>query len=188
MGYNKGQILFYEFPEKDSSKVINGFHRVVVLHSRETPYKTILVAPVTSSEGLNSKNKVPSNYVSLLVKDYPFALDHDSFINLDMTMPIDEYDLKCLEKFNKKIKAELTSIDMYQLDYKIALTYELNKYFETQISLELKNVVKYIDENIKVRIEDILAKVSDEKLIEDIIGIIDDLISELKENYIIKKL
>lgn len=126
MNYKKGQILTYKFPLRsieelknnkivknfDKSSVIKDEHRVVILHTRTTPFKTILVAPITSAESLKLKNSIPDNYVELKAEDYPCILEHTSYINLDMTMPVDEVELNQLEKFNKKIESYLHDIEL----------------------------------------------------------------------------
>ena len=188
MGYKRGQILIYTYPENEASNIINGYHRVVTLHKRETPYNTILIAPITSAESLNVKDKIPSNYVKLLETDYPFVLDHDSYINLDMTISVDEEEINVLERYNKTITATLNDLDLYQLDYKITLTYELNRYLENEyskrITLEFENVITYIDESIKSRIADIILKSNSPDLLNDVIAVIDDLVNQLKTTYL----
>jgi len=193
VGYKKGEFLCYVFPNKETdtieaSKVIAGYHRVVVLHQRETPHYTILVAPITKAGSLNRKGKIPSNYVKIHQQDYPIALDEDSFINLDMAMPIDEDELKKLERFNKRITVTLNDIDLYDLDYKIALTYELGRYFENEVDKELEkefaNVIEYIDQDIRNKIIEILSKIDNVDAVNGVIAIIDTLIVNLKDNFI----
>jgi hypothetical protein len=206
MNYKKGQFLTYIFPTRiieeiknnkivknlEKSGVIKSFHRVVVLHTRTTPFRTILVAPVTSSKGLKSKNDIPDNYVELKSRDYPGVLDNDSFINLDMIMPIDEYELTQLERYSKKIEAYLEVSDLYKMDYKIALTYELQDYFAVELNKEIRQefetVIEYIDSSIKEKVNLIIKKIRDpeiEKLLEEIIE--NDLIGVIKSQYLEKK-
>jgi hypothetical protein len=55
VNYKKGQILTYEFPPRpveemknnkviinyNKSKIIRDYHRVVILHTRTTPFRTV---------------------------------------------------------------------------------------------------------------------------------------------------
>lgn len=195
MGYKKGEILYYKYPIRKTENinktgVIYGNHRSIVLHHRETPFNTVLVAPITKATSLKDKNKIPSNYLKLLFEDYPCALDEDSFINLDMTMVVDELDLIKLNKSSKIISAILNPSDLYQLDYKITLTYELNKYFENELNRELvrefNDVIEYIDIDIREQIENLISNVKDKEMVSDIFNIINSLIDTLKNTYIKK--
>lgn len=200
MNYKKGQILTYEFPPRpieevrnnkvvinyNKSKVIRNYHKVVVLHTRTTPFRTILIAPITSAESL--AGSIPANYVELKQTDYPFVLDKDSYVNLDMTMPVDEYELDELERFNKKIEANLNPQDQYQMDFRIYLTYELESYFQESLRDELANVVEYIDVDIREKVNNIIKKIQDPEIVQLLMDIIDnDLIGVLKETYLEKK-
>ena len=85
MRFKKGQIITYTFPSRSTKKterssVIESYHRSIVLHNRETPFKTILNAPLTKATSLKNKSSIPSNYVELKKADYPFVLNEDSFI------------------------------------------------------------------------------------------------------------
>lgn len=193
MPYTKGDILTYHFPKRTvkkikKSNVITQYHRVVVLHSRETPHKTVLIAPITSASSLISDDNIPSNYVRLQKEKYPMVLDNDSFINLDMCVPVDEYELSKLERYNKRIDCCLTNIDMNTMNLKIILTYELSKFIDNrlneQLRQEFENVITFIDENIKTRIVNLMQKVDDTDVAKDILNIIDYLITELKDAYI----
>lgn len=192
MSFKRGQIVTYSFPERetdviDKTKVINGYHRAVVLHQRETPYDTILIAAITKAEALKSKGKIPSNYVKLLKENYPFVLEEDSYINLDMIMVVDNIEIRSLERFGKFIVAVLNKGDCKDLDYKMILTYELNKYIKTivdeEINREFESVISYIDQDIRERIEHVLRKINNVEIIKEITEIIDMLINDLKENY-----
>jgi hypothetical protein len=202
VNYKKGQILTYEFPPRpveveeiknnkvianyNKSKVIRNYHRVVVLHTRTTPFRTVLIAPITSAESL--AGSIPANYVELNQIEYPFVLDKDSYVNLDMTMPVDEYELNELERFNKRIEAYLNPHDEYQLDFKIYLTYELESYFKEGLREEFANVVEYIDIDIREKVNNIIKKIQDPEIAQLLMDIIDnDLIGVLKETYLEKK-
>ncbi len=196
MRYCKGQILVYHFPKRTvkklkKSNVIEEFHRVVVLHKRETPYKTVLVAPITKATSLSSKGNIPSNYVQILKSDYSAILDEDSYINLDMIMVVDFDDMDKYERYGKSVNVSLNIPDLYQLDYKLALTYELNEYFkfetEKEIQQEMENIVEYIDVDIRNKLRDIITKITDKDVIKDIIEVIDTLVNSIKTNYISKK-
>lgn len=193
MNFEKGQIITYTFPSRpiekaEKSNVIEKYHRAVVLHKRETPFKTILIAPITKAASLKDKGIIPSNYVELNKADYPFALEEDSYINLDMTMPVDDVELVELGKGSYKISAKLEEFDLYQLDYKITLTYEINKFLNTELALkineEFESVITFIDEEIKVKIEQVLQSINNPKILAEVIGLIDLLLSQIKENYI----
>lgn len=193
MSYKKGQILTYTFPEREtneieSTSVIKDYHRVVVLHKRETPYDTVLIAPITKASSLSSKDKIPANYVELLQIDYPVILDEDSYINLDMTLPVDKEELKMFKKYDKPVNGCLNEPDLYQLDLKITLTYELNKYIKTElakaITKEFENVVQFIDENIKVRVSQLVSKIDNPEISQEVVEVISYLISSLKKSYI----
>jgi len=205
MNYKKGQILTYVFPPRpieeiknnkvianyNKSKVVSDYHRVVVLHTRTTPYKTVLVAPITSASGLFKKDSVPNNYVKVAFNDYLGVLDHDSFINLDMVMPVDEKELNDLERFNKKINAYLSAEDIYNMDFKLALTYELQDFLQSEVNNELKqefeNVVEYIDKDIREKVNEIIKKIQDPEIKNLLNEIIDnDLIGVLKSQYLEK--
>lgn len=190
MNYKKGKIVKYDFPKtKDDTNVLFGEHMAVVLHSRETPYRTILLAPITSSSSLKAKNKIPDNYLELKKEDYPFALEHDSYINLDMIASVDGKQIDELERYSKKIDISLSKDDVYKLDFRIALTYELQEFFLKEKELELKqeveNIVEYIDTSIKEKVEKIKEIAENEEVFKLIIEIIDnDLIDVLKTNYL----
>lgn len=182
MKFKKGQIVHYEFPKGiKNENVLFGEHDAVILFSRETPYKTILLAPITSADSLKKVGKIPKNYVELKLDDYIGILEHDSYINLDMIFPVDELAIDELEAFNKKIVKYLEPIDSQMLDYKIALTYELQKYLQEQINKEVETIVEYIDTEIKEKIKKALEVIEDKQILKTIMYIIDnDLIKELK--------
>jgi uncharacterized protein YifN (PemK superfamily) len=196
MGYKKFEILTYTYPETkvtdlEESKIIKDYHRVVVLHSRETPYRSILVAPITKASKLAARHKIPANYVPLKQEDYPGILDEDSYINLDMIRAVDSDELDRLERYGKTFHKSLEDFDQWNLDYKITLTYELGKYlkreFDTQLEEEFANVITYIDENIKTRVTELLSKIDDKSTADSIISIIDELIESLRQQFIQKK-
>ncbi|HEY5588013.1 MAG TPA: type II toxin-antitoxin system PemK/MazF family toxin [Candidatus Paceibacterota bacterium] len=195
MGYKKGQLLTYDFPKRKTaiikdSKVLCEFHRVVVLHQRPTPYDVVLVAPITKASSLSTKGSIPPNYVSLKKDDYPMFLDVDSYINLDMIIPVDLNELQDFYKGTSKIKinATLNDLDLIELDYKIVITYELDKLIKKEVSESLEyeflNVITFIDKNIKEKIRKIVSKVNDYGLLNEIFDVLDTLINEIKENYI----
>ncbi|ABR33558.1 type II toxin-antitoxin system PemK/MazF family toxin [Clostridium beijerinckii] len=185
MKFKKGQIVKYSFPKIEGNKnVIVGEHSAVVLFSRETPYRTILIAPITTAQSLKDENKIPQNYVELDLNNYLGVLEHDSYINLDMIFPVDDKEIEVLEKYNKKIEKFLDTDDLEQLDYKIALTYELQKYLNKQVNQEVKTIVEYIDTSIKEKIKKALEVIENEDIMNTIIYIIEnDLIKELKSTY-----
>lgn len=194
MEYKKGQLLTYSFPQRQTtnvinSKVIRDFHRVVVLHKRQTPYHTILIAPITEANSLGSKNNIPPNYVKILKEDYPMFLDEDSYINLDMTMPVDESELMPLTKGISRIKLNgvLNPQNLVDLDYKMLITYELDSYVNQevnkQIGTEMDNIIEYISTDTKQQIISLFDNVSEKGTLKLVLAIIDNLISELKTNY-----
>ncbi len=193
MGYKKGQLLTYTFPARETKKinksgVIKDFHRAVVLHTRETPFKTVLIAPITSAESL--KANIPPNYVEIKYEDYPLFLDHDSYINLDMTLAVDESELEEFKKSGILIRGTLNPKDLYQLDYKLALTYEMTKFLKTeiskQVSHEMETVVEFIDSNLRKPVHQLLSRIDDYELVADIISLIDMIINEISNEYIKK--
>jgi len=193
MSFKKGQIITYSFPERQTenglkSKIIQDFHRAVVLHKRETPFKTILIAPITKAGSLRNKGSIPSNYLELKKEYYPFVLEEDSYVNLDMTMPVDEEEIGDYEKGVFKVEAKLEDFDLYQLDYKITLTYELNKFIKTELALELnrefENVLTFIDEEIKARIGEVLQSIDEPEALNKVVNLIDLLMEQIKEGYI----
>lgn len=104
--------------------------------------------------------------------------------NLDMIFPVDDKEIEVLEKYNKKIEKFLDTDDLEQLDYKIALTYELQKYLNKQVNQEVKTIVEYIDTSIKEKIKKALEVIENEDIMNTIIYIIEnDLIKELKSTY-----
>lgn len=189
MKYKKGQIVEYDFPKiNNNNDVLEGEHKAVVLHSRETPYKTILIAPITSAEALKRNDKIPKNYVELKVDNYLGVLKHDSYINLDMIFPVDEIEIAELERYSKKIYKELISEDQFELDFKLTVTYQLEKFLAKQVSSEVENIVEHIDTNVKSKIQEALNVIQDEEVMRVITYIIEnDLIKVLKEEYCNKK-
>lgn len=189
MKYKKGQIVEYDFPKiNNNNDVLEGEHKAVVLHSRETPYKTILIAPITSAEALKRNDKIPKNYVELKVENYLGVLKHDSYINLDMIFPVDEVEIAELERYSKKIYKELISEDQFELDFKLTVTYQLEKFLAKQVSSEVENIVEHIDTNVKSKIQEALNVIQDEEVMRVITYIIEnDLIKVLKEEYCNKK-
>lgn len=185
MKYKKGQIVEYDFPKiNNNNDVLEGEHKAVVLHSRETPYKTILIAPITSAEALKRNDKIPKNYVELKVDNYLGILRHDSYINLDMIFPVDEVEIAELERYSKKIYKELISEDQFELDFKLTVTYQLEKFLAKQVSSEVENIVEHIDTNVKSKIQEALNVIQDEEVMRVITYIIEnDLIKVLKEEY-----
>lgn len=185
MKYKKGQIVEYDFPKiNNNNDVLEGEHKAVVLHSRETPYKTILIAPITSAEALKRNDKIPKNYVELKVDNYLGVLRHDSYINLDMIFPVDEVEIAELERYSKKIYKELISEDQFELDFKLTVTYQLEKFLAKQVSSEVENIVEHIDTNVKSKIQEALNVIQDEEVMRVITYIIEnDLIKVLKEEY-----
>ncbi|MFB9974569.1 hypothetical protein ACFFJF_11470 [Allobacillus sp. GCM10007489] len=193
MFFRKGSIITYTFPPRptehiDNSKVIRNYHRAVVLHKRKTPFKTVLIAPITKAISLKQRKEIPSNYVELKKENYPLVLVEDSFINLDMTMPVDEVELQNLTRGITKIDASLNEEDLNQLNYKITLTYELSNYIRHELNHELNrefnNVITLIDRVIKPEIEDILLTKKDKDSLIEVEKILDFLIDEIKLNYI----
>lgn len=134
--------------------------------------------------------KVPSNYVNIFKENYSFVLEEDSYINLDMIMVVDNIEIESFHRFGKSIVSVLNEGDCKDLDYKMVLTYELNKYIKTivdeEINREFRNVVFYIDQDIRERIEHALRKINNVEIIKEITEIIDMLINDLKENYFLK--
>lgn len=185
MKFKKGQIVKYSFPKIEGNEnVIVGEHSAVVLFSRETPYRTILIAPITTAQALKDENKIPQNYVELDYNNYLGVLEHNSYINLDMIFPVDDKEIEVLEKYSKKIEKFLDTDDLEQLDYKIALTYELQKYLNKQVNQEVKTIVEYIDTSIKDKIKKALEVIENEDIMNTIMYIIEnDLIKELKSTY-----
>ncbi|MBY6838863.1 type II toxin-antitoxin system PemK/MazF family toxin [Clostridium botulinum] len=185
MKFKKGQIIEYSFPQiQGNDKVLTGKHKAVVLFSRDTPHRTALIAPITSAESLKENNKIPQNYLELKLNNYIGVLDHDSYVNLDMIFPVDDKEINELKKYNKKLEKTLIDYDLEQLDYKIALTYELQKYLKKQINNEVKTIVEYIDINVKEKIKKALVVIEDKTIFDTIMYIIEhDLIGELKEIY-----
>ncbi|AEB77341.1 type II toxin-antitoxin system PemK/MazF family toxin [Clostridium botulinum] len=191
MRFKKGQIVYYSFPTKtkNKTKVLFGEHMAVVLHSRETPYRTLLIAPITSLENLKKSNKIPENYLKLEVSKYSSFLKHDSYVNLDMIISVDGNKIDAIEINSKKINAHIDEQDEKKLDYKIALTYELQKYFNDEHNKEMKqeinNILEYIDINIKEKVKMIKGISKNEELLSLIFDIIDnDLVNILKDNYL----
>jgi len=193
MAFKKGQILEFNFLLNMDSKVIGDRHKVIVLYSRDTPYRTETIAPITSLTSLASQNKVPSNYLMLKKEDYSFVLEHDSYVNLDMIMTVDGPDLDRLEAFGKKYKAFLNDLDLEALDYKLALTYELQSFIkkeqDKEVKSEVKNIIEYIDTDIREKVNkifDILNDPAAVKLLQDLIDV--DLIGQLNKAYEVDKL
>lgn len=193
LGYHKGEILTYHFPARtlkklSKSNIIVEYHRVVILHQRQTPYNTVIIAPITKASSLKEQSGIPSNYVELTKNDYPFVLDDDSYINLDMTMVVDFQELSKLERYCKPITACLLEHDLYQLDYKIALTYEMSKYIKNTIAEELhrefESVVEFIDSEIRQKINSILSKTNDIEMAKEIIDVIDYLTNSIRKEYL----
>lgn len=197
MGYKKGDIFYYDFPERETKKiektrVIKEKHPVVVLHTRTTPHKTVLVAPITEPKGLIKNNKVPANYVLLKKDSYPLLLTKDSYINLDQIMAIDEAELNSVERGIMKVTGRLIEIDLYQVDFKIMLTYELQRYFENEKALDnngyAEAIIQHIDINVKGDIEELLDKHKIESVEEreSFLAIMDSLIEILRKYYVVE--
>lgn len=185
MNFKKGQIVEYDFPKiEGNDSVLEGRHKAVVLFSRQTPYRTILIAPITTAESLDVRGEIPNNYVELKVENYIGILEHNSYINLDMIFPVDDTSIDELERYNKKIVKYLVEDDNEKLDYKIALTYELQKYLKKQINHEVQTIAEYIDTNIKEQIKKALEVIDNKEVFATIMYIIDNnLVSQLKEIY-----
>lgn len=195
MSYKKGDMFFYDFPKRKTEKiektgVIYDEHRVVVLHKRETPHKTVLVAPITEPKNLIRSNAVPKNYVKLKKDDYPCMLTKDSYINLDHIMPIDEGELLKVSKKGVKILGTLKEVDLYQVDFKLMLTYELQDFFENEKALDnnanIQVIIDHIDINVKKEIEELMDQfdIKEEEQRNKFINALDSLIDILKEYYI----
>lgn len=183
MKFQKGQVVKYSFPkDRVNDNVLFGEHNAVILFSRETPYRTILIAPITSAEGLKNSNQIPDNYVELKKDNYLGVLEHDSYINLDMIFPVDKEKVDELERCNKKITKCLEVEDLKTLDYKIALTYELQNYLHEQVNNEVKIIAEYIDTTVREKIKQALEVIQNKEILDTIMFIIDnDLIKELRK-------
>lgn len=189
MGYKKGQILNFDFPFKQDSKVIGFEHRVIVLYSRTPPYNTITIAPITSLDSLVQKNKVPINYLKLQKENYPFVLDHDSYINLDMIMTVDGKDIEAYEIKGMRVSSSLTKLDLEDLDFRLALTYELQSFVEkevhAEVTNEVNNIVEYIDTDVRAKVNKIMDILNDPaaiRLLDELINI--DLVKSLRDGFL----
>lgn len=196
MGYKKGDIFYYDFPKRETkntvkTRVIKDKHPVVVLHTRKTPYKTVLVAPITEPKTLVKNDKVPSNYVFLKKDNYPLLLTKDCYINLDHIMAIDEDELDRVKRNGMKVHGKLIEVDLYQVDFKLMLTYELQNYFKNEKALDnnayAKAIIQHIDINIKNDIEALLDKhsIESKEERESFLSIMDSLVDILRKYYVV---
>lgn len=182
-------MLGYYYPNKKNSRVLGGYHRVVILSTRRTPYNTKLIAPITSAKALRNRNKIPSNYFELKKEDYPMILDNDSYVNLDMIMAVDEKDLKPLLSRNGcVINSNLNSRDSSELSRKIAETFELQGFVEEEVEKETKKeidtVVEYLNTEVRDELEKILTNISDNDTKEKLKNLLDNsIINEINKIY-----
>jgi hypothetical protein len=73
--------------------------------------------------------------VELKQLEHPFVLEKDSYVNLDMTMPVDEYESD-----------------------------ELESYFQERLRDEFPIVVEYLDVDISEKINNIIKKIQDPEI------------------------
>lgn len=193
MSHKKGQFVEYAFPKRPvttikASKVMRDPHRAVILHKRETPYKLILIAPITTASSLESQGKIPLNYVRLGKGKYPFALTEDCYICLDNITVADEVELKQLTTpSNVPIQCVLDEFDLIQLDYKMVLTHELGKYLQTEIANEIESVIEYIKGSLSQRKIELLERAKTEKpevLILEAFNYFDSLLDDVRAEFI----
>lgn len=190
--FDKGRILKFDFGKisyDDKSRVIKEKRPVVVLHSRQTPYKTVTIAPITKSESLKERGQIPLNYVPLKTDDYAMAITVDSFINLDMVATVDEENLEHFELIHTEVAIKLTPNDLKELDYNLAATYELQGFVKEIVSEELasemEDIIEYIDDEIREKVETIKSLLEDEttkRLLTDLLE--HDLLETLNKNYL----
>jgi hypothetical protein len=97
--------------------------------------------------------------VELKQLEHPFVLEKDSYANLDMTMPVDEYESD-----------------------------ELESYFQESLRDKFPNVVEYLDVDISEKINNIIKKIQDPEIDQLLLDIIEnDLVGVLKDIYLEKK-
>ena len=103
-------------------------------------------------------------------------------------MTVDGKDLERLRAYGRGYKAFLNASDAEKLDYKLALTYELQSFVskenEKEVKHEVENIVQYIDSDVREKVNSIIKLVNDPvsvKLLQDLINI--DLIGEISRGY-----
>jgi len=192
----RGTILDYDFPaiikDQKASKVLQGTHRAVVLHKRGTPYNTILIAPITKSQALKGTGKIPANYVELKKDKYPVMLTDDCYINLDMIIPVDEefLDKHTINNGTIKVNCKLDDYDLWRMDYRLSLTFEMGKFINTEVADEIKSIVEYIHDTKEERIKSLLGEQNDPKVIaviNELNQMLEEICTAIREEYLNKE-
>lgn len=156
---DKGDFIFYEHKNfHNDSKVKEGKHMYIVLHSYTHPYGTYLIAPITSSEG-----KLPNHVVKLKKEDYPECLDRDSYIDLSFITVADKKRFEpCKVKDNKGIRSivvntppKLKKEDLLNMDLKLLLVLELGNTVDKITELILEKKLLKLDKEISIHIQNI---------------------------------
>lgn len=180
----KGQFCKYDFKKYDKeSKLLDGKHFAVILHTTNTPYNVALVAPITKAEALKSRDQIPDTYVELKCEKYNAVLTCDSYIDLDMILAVDLDNLECIYKGSLRVDSSLDNDDLVELDIKLVLKYELDKHFQNAITEEVKTIVEYIDDYIKNAIEKVTEIIKDSETLQQITNILISMVKEIKELY-----
>lgn len=180
----KGQILNLNIKLKSKdSKILSGEHRVVVLHQKPSPYNIVIVAPITTAESLKKRNKIPDTYVKLDENDYLGILEHESYIMLDAIMSVDLLELENYIKSNKVINANLNDEDLFKLDAKIILKFELDKVVNRLVEENVKEVISYIDDYIKIAIEKLHNIIQDKETLNKTVDTFGSFIIDIKKQY-----
>lgn len=191
LSYSKGSILRYNFPEKitknkEASKILKGSRMCVILHKRETPYNTVLIAPITRLVSLKSRQNPPINYVELKKDDYPIALTDDCYINLDMTTVVDESDLNAeIKQGVFKVTCPLKNPELYKLDLGLTKTFEMERFLNTEKAVEIRTIVEYINHLNENSIMPILAS-QDENRMQKVSEMLNNLTKDIEKEYISK--
>lgn len=192
MELKKGSIVKFDFGKvrcAEDSKMIKKKRRAVVLHTEDTPYKLVTIAPITKAKSLEHQGLLPNTYIKLEVSKYPTALTCDSYIDLDMTTTVDEEALVYLELFENEYVPNLSLEDLERLDYGIALKFELQSFIAQKVDDHLRNeignIVQFIDRDIRKKAISMVDIIQDKTATQYFLDILqNDLIKELKDTYL----
>lgn len=188
--FNKGDIVFYfgkNGRSKDRAK--SGGHLWVILHTYTHPLRTVLMVPITSTEGY------PATSVEIKKDIYSNILDHDSYLDFRSicvanTEDISEAKGVDINGKNTIILSErpyLKDVDIIRSDLAAMQALELGQTVQLLVGSESEKIVNNYKNDLNKefvesskRIISELEKIEDESVKNLIIAVIDNFKKILK--------
>lgn len=150
--FKKGEVYFVDFPPEpplgsESSKLLQGAHRAVVLMDSTFPRKTVVVAPITScvAEDGTAKERISTDVVLSYTKYSQAGEPYNSIIKADsfiMTNQIRSISRNYLERHVGKLLPE----DMLKLQFQITRVLDLSDVIEVLVQQKLAEILEQYEE------------------------------------------